>query len=105
MQPRVQAHAAEPLFALDENDFLAKIRCVKSRRITTGAGANNYNFRFDRIHRKLKLHRIFTEIFKRLHQIHREPRGAAAVNDAMIVAQRNRREQARLDLAVAHDGF
>ena len=44
----VETHAAEPLFALDENDFLAEIRRIKRRGITAGTGANNYNFRFDR---------------------------------------------------------
>ena len=43
----VQTHAAEPLFALDENDFLAQVRRVKRRRITARPGADNHNFRFD----------------------------------------------------------
>ena len=38
---------AKPFFTLNENDLLAKIRRVKRRRITAGAGADNYNFRFD----------------------------------------------------------
>ena len=46
----IQAHAAEPLLALDEDDFLAQIRRIKRRRITARAGADNHNFSFDRIH-------------------------------------------------------
>ena len=41
---------AEPLFALDENDFFARVGRVKGRCVTAGAGAHDYNFSFDRIH-------------------------------------------------------
>ena len=88
----VQTDAAKAFFAFDENDFFAKVRRVKRRSVSAGTGTNNYNFRFDRVHRKLKLHRIFAEVFKGLPQVHREPRRRTAVNHAMVVAQRNRRE-------------
>src|SRR6266567_4702777 len=45
----------------------------------------------------------FAEVFERLNQVHRETRGAAAVNDPMIVGERERQHQSRLDLLVAHD--
>jgi hypothetical protein len=43
----VQAHAAEPLLAFDEDDLLAQVRRVKRRRVTARPGADNNNFSFD----------------------------------------------------------
>ena len=43
----VQAHAAEPLLALDQNDLLAQVRRVKCRRVTARPGADDHNFSFD----------------------------------------------------------
>jgi hypothetical protein len=43
----VQAHAAEPLLAFDQNDLFAQVRRVKRRRITARAGADDNNFSFD----------------------------------------------------------
>ena len=46
------------------------------------------------------------EVLKRLNQIYHEPRGAAAVDDAVIVGKRDRQNQARFDfIFLGHDGF
>jgi hypothetical protein len=46
----VQANSAEPLIALDEQNFLAKIGRIKSSRVTTWPRAHDYDFSFDRFH-------------------------------------------------------
>ena len=46
----IQTHAAELFVTLDEDDFFAQIGCIKSRRVTTRAGTDDNNFRFDRVH-------------------------------------------------------
>ena len=42
----IQAHAAEPLLALDQNNLLAQIRRVKRRRITARPRTDDNNFSF-----------------------------------------------------------
>ena len=50
----IEANAAEPLVALNEQDFLAQVRRVKGRRVSARAGANDYDFSFDWVHEKLE---------------------------------------------------
>ena len=83
----VQTYAAKSLVALDENDFLAHVRCVKRSRVSARAGANDNNFSFDRIHVKSRLnfYHILAEVLQRREQIDREPRRAAAINHEMVI--------------------
>src|ERR1035437_678867 len=48
----VQTDAAEPLFALDQDDLLSKVRRVKGRGITARPSAHNYDFSFDWVHKQ-----------------------------------------------------
>jgi hypothetical protein len=43
----IETNTAEPLVALDENDFLAEVSRVKSRRVSARPCADNYDFSFD----------------------------------------------------------
>jgi hypothetical protein len=42
----IQANAAEPLLALDQDYLLAEVRRIKRRRVTSRSGADYYNFCF-----------------------------------------------------------
>ena len=46
----IQANAAEPLLAFDENDFLAEVGRVKRRRVSARPGADHDDFSFDWVH-------------------------------------------------------
>ena len=48
----IQANAAEPLLALDQDDFFAEISGIKRRGVSAGARANNHDLSFDWVHRK-----------------------------------------------------
>ena len=54
MQPRFKQTPPSTLLALDQDDFLAQVRRVKGRGITARACAHNYDFSFNRFHRKLR---------------------------------------------------
>ena len=43
----IQADAAQPLVAFDEDDFFAQVRRIKRRRITARSRADDDNFSFD----------------------------------------------------------
>ena len=105
----VQADAAEPLLALDEDDFLALVRRVERRGVSARAGADDHDFSFDWFH-------IESFVVSQLHSASVNFSNActrSTMNRAALPPSITRWSydsasgsiSRGLDLAVAHHGF
>ena len=105
----IEADAAQLFVLLDEQDFFAQVGGVKRGGVTARAGAQHHNFSLNGIHGKYSGRdqpmSFSSKFSKPVHDVKHKPHGRAAVDHAVIVGQRQRQHQARLDFSVAHHRF